>query len=103
MKSSPPVTMATQKAPHVQGRVSLDISVTALAVEARPRRRRSITAMAPTTVTMAMTWIDSKVGNAQVEAATYCESGRFSTAWKNAGKIIESSRSGRRRSSARRT
>src|SRR5215208_1006685 len=68
MNIATPLRTATQNAPQVQGRISFVNFVTACSTEASPSNRKSTTAIRPTTSDIAMTWMDSAVGNAQADS-----------------------------------
>src|ERR1700761_7152275 len=75
-----PVMTATAKATQVHRKVSFDIWVAVQDRDVSPSRRRSMIATVPTTVTMAMTWVDSMAGKAHDEEATKSPTGEASRA-----------------------
>src|ERR1700739_4213076 len=72
MNISDPATTATAKHPQVQGRTSFAMAVIVRSFQERPKILKSSTAIDPTTSAIAMTWIDSMVGNAQVDWLMVC-------------------------------
>src|SRR4029450_5509550 len=74
-----PEISATPKAPHVQGRIASESSVTRSLREARPSTRRSTIITEPTTSVMAMTCTDSNAGNIQDDSLTPTDTGHDSS------------------------
>src|SRR5690242_14005812 len=76
-----PEISATTNAPHVQGKIASESSVTRSLREARPSTRRSTTITEPTTRAMAMTCTDSNAGNIQDDSRIPTDTVHDSSHW----------------------
>src|SRR4029450_8524225 len=76
-----PEISATTNAPHVQGRIASESSVTRSLREARPSTGRSTIITEPRTRVMAMTCTDSNAGNIHDDSRMPTDTGHDSSHW----------------------